>query len=70
MENVGSWDSGLEKDQILETYSAQLQKSWNSTKVIFAINKNYWAKEVPDGAHTLATRVGGPTGRAPVSWAP
>ena len=26
-ENVGSWNSGLEKEQILETYSAQLQKS-------------------------------------------
>ena len=26
-ENAGSWDSGLEKEQILETYSAQLQKS-------------------------------------------
>ena len=26
-ENAGSWDYGLEKEQILETYSAQLQKS-------------------------------------------
>ena len=26
-ENAGSWDSGLEKEQILETYSIQLQKS-------------------------------------------
>ena len=26
-ENAGSWDSGLGKEQILETYSAQLQKS-------------------------------------------
>ena len=26
-ENAGSWNSGLEKEQILETYSAQLQKS-------------------------------------------
>ena len=25
-ENASSWDSGLEKEQILETYSAQLQK--------------------------------------------
>ena len=25
-ENAGSWDSGLEKEQILETYSTQLQK--------------------------------------------
>ncbi|KAF7056812.1 hypothetical protein CFC21_064190 [Triticum aestivum] len=26
-ENAGSWNSGLDKEQILETYSAQLQKS-------------------------------------------
>ena len=26
-ENADSWDSGLEKEKILETYSAQLQKS-------------------------------------------
>ena len=26
-EESGGWDSGLEKEQILETYSAQLQKS-------------------------------------------
>ena len=39
-ENAGSWGSGLEKEQILETYSAQLQKSWNFTEVIFGINKN------------------------------
>ena len=25
--NAGTWNSGLEKEQILETYSAQLQKS-------------------------------------------
>ena len=48
-ENAGSWDSGLEKEQILETYSAQLQKSWNSMKVIFGINKNYWAEETHVG---------------------
>ena len=40
-------------------------------KVIFGI-KNFLAKKVPEGAHTLARRVGArpPTGRAPVSWAP
>ena len=26
-ENAGSWDSGLEKEQILETYYVQLQRS-------------------------------------------
>ena len=58
-ENAGNWNSGLEKEQILETYSAQLQKSWNSTEVIFGNNKKYWVKKIPKGAHTLATR--GPT---------
>ena len=63
----------LEKEQILETYSAQLQKSRNSTKVIFGFNKNYWAKKVPEGAHTLSRRVGGvppPTGCAPCLLGP
>mgnify|MGYP005850280029 CR=1 FL=1 len=58
-ENAGSWNSGLEKDQILETYFARLLKSWNFTEVIFGINKKYWRKNPPEGAHTLATRVGG-----------
>ena len=40
-ENAGSWNSGLEKEQILETYSAKLQKSRNFTEVIFGINKKY-----------------------------
>ena len=37
-ENAGSWNSGLEKEQILEAYSTQLQKSWNSTEYL-EINK-------------------------------
>ena len=36
-ENADSWNSGLEKEQILETYSAQLQKSWNFMKHVFEI---------------------------------
>ena len=53
---LGFW---LEKEQILETYSAQLQKSQNSKEVIFGINKKYWRKNQRQGAHTLSTRVGG-----------
>ena len=49
----------LEKEQTLETYSAQLQKSWNSTKPLFGFNKNLWAKEIGQGAHTLSRRQGG-----------
>ena len=71
--NAGSWNSGLEKEQILGTYSAQLQKSWNSTKVICGNNKKYWAEEIQQGDHSLATRVGArptPLGVPPASWAP
>ena len=46
----------LEKEQTLETYSAQLQKSWNSTKQLFRFHKNFWAKEIRQGAHTLFRR--------------
>ena len=45
----GSWNSGLEKEQILETYSAQLQKSWNFMELILGIYKKYWAKKEPEG---------------------
>ena len=67
---LGFW---LEKEQILETYSAQLQKSWNFTEVIFIIYKKYWAQEVHQGGHTLPMRVGGapyPPGRAPYLMGP
>ena len=67
-ENAGSWDSGLAKEQILETYSAQLQKSWNFTEARFGINKKYWRKNPPEGAHTLATSLGArPIGGRPLS---
>ena len=70
-ENVGSWNSRLEKEQILETYSVQLQKSWNSTEFIFGINKKYWAKKVPEGGHPPSTRVGGaPLPRGPPVGSP
>ena len=72
-ENAGSWDSGLEKEQILETYSAQLQKSWNFTEDVFQIYKKYWEQELHQGGQTLPTRVGarplprGPHGGPPMS---
>ena len=72
-ENAGSWNSELEKEQILETYSAQLQKSWNFTEVIFGINKKYWGKKIPEEGHPLSTRVGArptPLGAPPASCAP
>ena len=72
-ENVGSWNSGLEKEQILETYSTQFRKSWNFTESHLGINKKYWAKKAPEGGHPPSTRVGAapyPLGTPPVSWAP
>ena len=38
-ENASSWNFGLEKEQILDTYSAQLQKSRNFTEHVFGIKK-------------------------------
>ena len=38
-ENAGRWNSGLEKEQILETYSAQLQKTRNSTEHLIINNE-------------------------------
>ena len=57
-ENVGSWNSGLEKEQILEAYSAQLQKSRKFTENNFGIYKKYWAKKIPYGTHQVATSLG------------
>ena len=57
----GSWNSGLEKEQILETYSAQLQKSWNSTEHL----KTNKEKSSPK------MKARGPTPCSPpTSWAP
>ena len=66
-ENAGSWDSGLEKEQILETYSTQLQKSWNFMEVIFRIYKKILSPKISKGGHPPSTRVGG---APPASWAP
>ena len=71
-ENASSWNSGQEKEQILETYSAQLKKSEISMKISFGINKKYWAKKAPEGGHQPATRVEGapyPLGAPPTLWA-
>ena len=57
-ENAGSWNSGLEKEQILETYSAQLQKSCKFTENYFGKYKKYWAKKIPEGTHQEATSLG------------
>ena len=67
-ENAGSSNSGLEKEQILETYSAQLQKSWNFMDHVFGIYKKYWAKKEPEGGPPANHKGGGralPPRRAP-----
>src|SRR6187399_2238985 len=71
-ENVGSWNSGLAKEQTLETYSAQLQKPRNSTEIRLRKYNKYLAKEVHEGGHRLSTRVGGapPAQGAPLSRGP
>ena len=62
-ENAGSWNSRLERVQIWETYSAQLQKSKKFTEYYIGIYKNYWAKNY-HGAHRVATSLGG----TPYPW--
>ena len=65
--NADSWNSGLEKEQILETYSAQLQKSWNFTENYFGIKKNIGWRKYQRGPHP-GHEGGGhalPPGRAP-----
>ena len=71
--NASSWNSGLEKEQILETYSAQLQKSWNFPEIFFQIYKKYWEKELHQGATPFPQGWGArptPQGAPPTSWAP
>ena len=65
-ENAGSWNSGLENEQILETYSAQLQKSWNSTEHL-KINKEKSLPKMKARGPTPCSRGWGapPLGRAP-----
>ena len=50
-ENSGSWNSGLEKEQILVHYSAHLQMPWKVTWNFLGLYKKYWTKEVPEGGH-------------------
>ena len=63
--NAGSWNSGLEKEQILDTYSAQLQKSWNFTEINFGINKNTEQIKYQRGPPTVHEGGSAP----PASWA-
>ena len=70
-ENAGSWNSGLEKEQRLETYSAQLQKSWNSTEYL-KTNKEKSSPKMKARGATPCSRGWGrpPLGAPPTSWAP
>ncbi len=70
-ENAGSWDSGLEKEQILKDYSVQLQKSWNSTEYL-KINKEKSSPKMKARGPTPCSRGWGraPWACHPTSWAP
>ena len=66
--DAGSWNYGLEKEQILETYSAHLQKSWNSTEDVFQIYKKILRARTSPGGPYPAHEGGGralPPRRAP-----
>jgi len=70
-ENAGSWNSGLEKEQILETYSAQLQKSRNSMERLKR-NKEKSTPKMKARGPTPFSRGWGcpPLGRAPYLMGP
>ena len=56
------------KEQIWETYSAQLQTSWKFMENYFGIYKKYWAKKAREGGHLPSIRAEGapyPPGHAP-----
>ena len=57
----------LEKEQTLETYSALLQKPWNSTNLFLELIRIIEREKHLRGAHTLARRVGA---RPPLLGAP
>ena len=64
-ENAGSWNSGLEKEQILKDYSAQLQKSLNSMEYL-RINKEKLSPNMKARGPALCSRGwGAPPGCAP-----
>ena len=67
-ENAGSWNSGLEKEQILKDYSMQLQKSWNSTEYL-KINKETSSSKMKAKGPTPCSR-GCPPGHAPLPRGP
>ena len=70
-ENACSWNSGWKRSKRWKPILHN-PKSWNSTKQLFVINKNFWAKEIHQGAHTLSRRQGArpPRARPPISWDP
>ena len=49
-ENAGSWNSGLEKEQILETYSAQVQSPETPRKSVLEYIKNIGRRKHQRGA--------------------
>ena len=69
-ENAGSWNSGLEKEQILEAYSAQLQKSWNSTEHLKINKEKYSPKMKARGPTPLPRGWGRPPRAHPLPRGP
>ena len=65
-ENADSWNSGLEKEQILETYSAQLQQPETSRNSFLELIKNTEQRKYQRGPHPGHEGGGAP----PASWAP
>ena len=66
-ENADSWILGWKRSKILETYFAQLQKSWNSTKHLIINNEKSSPKMKTRGPTPFSRGWGA---RPPTSWAP
>ena len=66
-ENADSWDSGWKRSKYWKPILHSSKNPETPRNLFFGINKNYWAEETPQGAHTLARRVGA---RPPLLGAP
>ena len=70
--NAGSWNSGWKRSKHWKPIMHR-SKNPETPRNLFLELIRIVERETPEGAHTLARRVGGaptPTGRAPISWPP
>ena len=69
-ENASNWNSGLEKEQILETYSAQLQNLETPRKSFLELIRIIERRKHQRGPTPWPGGWGRALGTPPVSWGP